>query len=345
MLEKGLIQVYTSESDQMNFAPIGLSLRAAGQGLRVLSMCFSPHELMEGAGTASSFLKPNLVIEHLGCEQNSSKGKENSENHLKIIEAYKRCSKAVFSGDFDIVIFNGILQVLGQGLLSLEDVLTLMSEKPKSVELILSGRGASRQIIDKADLVTEMVVEKSERPPPLGNCPDSTGIIEVITGNGKGKTTYCLGKGMLTSCMGIPALIYQFIKSPRMYGEVRAIEKLPNLEIKTMGKGFLNVHSPFFYKTHFKAARQAWQLWLRQIYSQDYGLLVMDEINIATHHGLIDGGRVREMLFLKPHKFDILLSGRNAHLEVMESATAVIEMREIKHPFKKGVKARKGIEF
>ena len=345
MLEKGLIQVYTSESDQMNFAPIGLSLRAAGQGLRVLIMCFTPHELMEGASTASSLLKPNLVIEHLGREQNPSKGREDSQAPLNIVEAFKRCNRAVFSGDFDMVILTGVLQVLDLGLLSLEDVLGLMSEKPKNVELILSGQSASQRIIEKADLVTEMVVEKSGRPPQIGNCPDGSGIIEVITGNGKGKTTYCLGKGMLTSCMGIPALIYQFIKSPRMYGEVRAIEKLPNLEIKTMGKGFLNIHSPFFYKTHFKAARQAWGLLLRQIHSQDYGLVVMDEINIATHHGLINGGRVREMLFLEPQKFDILLSGRNAHLEVKESATAVIEMKEIKHPFKKGIKARKGIEF
>jgi cob(I)alamin adenosyltransferase len=76
-----------------------------------------------------------------------------------------------------------------------------------------------------------------------------------------------------------------------------------------------------------------------------YGLLVLDEINIATHYGLIRGERVKEMLFLKPRQTHLLLSGRNAHPEVTEAASTVIEMKEIKHPFKKGVKARKGIEF
>ena len=112
-----------------------------------------------------------------------------------------------------------------------------------------------------------------------------------------------------------------------------------------MGKGFLNLHSPYLIEKHRRAAQQAWALWLKQIYSQDYGLLVMDEINIATSYGLISGARVREMLFLTPQRFHILLSGRNAHPDVIEASKTVIEMKEIKHPFRKGIKARRGIEF
>jgi len=346
MLEKGLIQVYTGQSDeQMNFAPIGLSLRAAGQGLRTLITCFTPHELMEGANTASSFLEPNLVINHSAIEQIPNERKGYSSTPQRIVESFQRSREAVFSGNFDIVILNGIHHVLGQGLLPLEDVLTLIEEKPENVELVLSGPRASEQIIEKADLVTEMVVHKSKHAPKAGNYPQGNGYIEVVTGNGKGKTTYCLGKGMLMSGLGIPALIYQFIKSPQPYGEVKAIEKLPYLEIKTMGKGFLSKHIPYLDKKHKMAATQAWELWLRQIYSQNYGLLVLDEINIATYHGLISGPRVREVLFLQPQRFHILLSGRHAHPEVTEVATTVIEMREIKHPYKKGITARKGIEF
>ena len=345
MLEKGLIQVYTGESEQFNFAPIGLSLRASGQGLRTLITCFFPHELMEGASKASLFLKPNLVIEHNSTGQVASQGNEKSQENHRIAELFKRSRDAVVSGDFDIVILNGINKVLRLGLLPLEEILKLMEEKPERVELVLAGPRACEQIIEKADLVTEMVVHKSGRALEPGNCPEGNGTIEVVTGNGKGKTTYCLGKGLLTSCVGIPTLVFQFIKSPRPYGEVQAIEKLPYLEIKTMGKGFLNRHTPFFDKKHAQAARHAWQLWLKQIYSQEYGLLIMDEINIATHHGLINGERVREMLFLRPHKFDVLLSGRNAHPDVVEAATTVIEMKEIKHPFKKGIGARRGIEY
>ncbi len=345
MLEKGLIQVYTSESERFNFAPMGLSLRASGQGLRTLVTSFFPHELMEGADNASLLLKPNLVIERDSIGQIPLPADERGQEDTNIARLFKRSRDAVLSGDFDIVILTGINKVLDLGLLPLEEILKLMKEKPERVELVLSGPKASEQVIDRADLVTEMVVHKSGLVLEPGNCPQGSGTTEVVTGNGKGKTTYCLGKGMLTSCVGVPTLVFQFIKSPKPYGEVKAIRRLPNIEIRTMGKGFLNKHSPFFDKKHIQAARHAWKLWLKTIHSQEYGLLIMDEINIATHHGLINGQRVREMLFLRPHKFDILLSGRNAHPDVVDAATTVIEMKEIKHPFKKGIGARRGIEF
>jgi cob(I)alamin adenosyltransferase len=145
--------------------------------------------------------------------------------------------------------------------------------------------------------------------------------------------------------MGIPSVIFQTIKSPKLYGEVRAIQKLPFLEIKSMGKGFLHKHSAGLEKKHIDAAKAAWALLLKKIFSLEYQLVVLDEINVATHYGLINFHRVREMLFMKPDNLHLLLSGRHAHPEVTEAATNVIEMREIKHPFRKGIKARKGIEF
>ena len=346
MLEKGLIQVYTSKSHQMNFAPIGLSLRAAGQDLRTLNMSFTPHELMEGASTASSLLKPNLIIEHFYFEQTSPDEKEINSTSDQIVEAFQRSKEAVFSGDYDIVILNGIHQVLNRGLLPLEDILSLMDEKPGNVELVLTGPKASQQIVDRADLVTELVVsDNPKRSPQQKNGRGDLGTIEVITGKGKGKTTYCLGKGVLMSSLGIPTLILQFIKSPRSYGEVKAIEKLPYMEIKTMGEGFLNKQKVAPRKKHLEAARRAWEECLREIFSLKYGLIILDEINIATHYGLVHPERVLEMLFLKPQDLHLILSGQNAHPKLTEAATSVLEMREIKHPFKKGIKARKGIEF
>jgi len=343
MLEKGLVQVYTSKSDQMNFAPVGLSLRAVGQGLRVYMVCFTPHELMEGARLTSELLNPDLTLEHLALQLDKNNEKKVAPEF--IIEAFERARDAVFNGRFDIVIMNGINEMVTRGMISRDEILRVMKEKPENIELILSGPGADEEVIEMADLVTEMVVHKSEYMFPIGTCPDDRGAIEVITGAGKGKTTYCLGKGMLTSGIGIPALIYQFVKSPKQYGEVKAIQRLPNLDIKTMGRGFLIDHSPYLFEKHRKAAQQAWHLWLKHIFSRDYGLLVMDEINIATYHGLISADRVIEMLLLKAHKFHLILSGRNAHPEVQRVALSVIEMKEVKHPYMKGIKARKGIEF
>jgi len=74
-------------------------------------------------------------------------------------------------------------------------------------------------------------------------------------------------------------------------------------------------------------------------------LIVLDEINIATHLDLVHPDRVREMMFLKPSGLHIILSGQNAHPDIRENASALFEMREIKHPFHKGIKARRGIEY
>ena len=342
MPRNGLIQVYTSKSDQLNFAPIGLSLRACGRDFRVLIASFAPHEFMDEAITASSLLSPNLVVNHsaIEAEKKAVDKKTGNRDRIRIAETFKRSKIAALSGRFDMVILNGINEVVGRGLVPCSDILDLMEERPSKVELVLTGQGASKKIIDRADLVTEMVVHRSE---PFSE--KESGPIEVITGNGKGKTTYCLGKALLISCRRVPALILQVIKSPKRYGEVRAIEKLPFIDIKTMGEGFLNTNGTGFAKRHRDAAHRAWERSLREIFSMKYGLVVLDEINIATHYGLINPERVKEMLFLKPKDLNLLLSGRNAHPEVIAAASTVIEMSEIKHPFRKGIKARKGIEF
>jgi cob(I)alamin adenosyltransferase len=329
MLKKGLIQVYTGSSEKINFAPFGLAVRASGHKFRTLITCFEPHELIDGAIRASAYLD-TMILEHSDID--------------KAPDAFQKAKQAALAGDYDIVVLSRILPLINQDVISLEQILTFMKEKPEGVELVLSGSGAPQDIIEKADLVTEMVVSGPTTASESRNDEDQ-GTIEVITGNGKGKTTYCLGKAVLKSCLGTRSSILQFIKSPKPYGEVTAIRKLTNLEIRSMGEGFVNLHSTDLKKKHVDAARRAWEECLREIFSLKYGLIVLDEIDNATHYGLLNPERVREMLFLKPRNLQLLLSGRNAHPEVTKAATTVIEMKEIKHPFNRGIKARKGIEF
>ncbi len=333
MLKKGLIQVYTTNSGRLNFAPIGLALRAAGQDLHVLIAGLLPHDLLGGAVTASSILKPNLVLDLCASE---GIGPDQKFPEDKLHQAFQRATDAVLKSAFDVVILKGIHHILNSGMASLKDILSLMMEKPPDLELVLTGIGLPPEILDRADLATEMVVSSSGKDESL---------TEIITGNGKGKTTYCLGKAMITSCMGVESAFLQFVKSPHPYGEVKAIEKFPNLDIRTMGEGFLFGKHSGDKEKHQRAARRAWEKCLREIFSLKYGLVVLDEINTATYYGLVHAERVREMLFLKPGNLQLLLSGRNAHLEVTAAASTLIEMREIKHPYKKGIKARKGIEF
>jgi len=316
MLKTGLVQVYTSTSEWFNFAPIGLSLRAARKNLRILNACFSPHEAMNGDAMASLFLKPNLVIDHTAVKE-AEGGKIHRSNAL---DAFEHVTAAALAGEFDIVILNGINPLLDQGVVSLKQVLSLMDKRPPQVELVLSGPQAPEELIDRADLVTEMVVTLSSERPEEAPGSEAHGTIEVVTGNGKGKTTYCLGKAMMMSCVGIRAAILQFMKSPQPYGEIKAIEKFPYLSVETMGKGFFHTNRPGEREMHLKAAKLAWEECLREIFSLKYGLVVLDEINTATYYGLVHHERVRELLFLKPSDLHLLLSGRNAHLEVTAAA-------------------------
>jgi cob(I)alamin adenosyltransferase len=345
MLKTGLIQVYTGNCAGTNFVPLGLGLRAVGRNLRVHISCFTPSELMDGALLISDLLKPNLFIHQPQGEQNVTGSDWNPTEIDDIKRSFKISKEALEGGQFDVVVLNGINRIVNQGIIPSNALLDLIQRKPKHVELVLSGPDADKEVLERADLITEMVTH-GEKEEALGDSDDpDCAPTEVVTGNGKGKTTYCLGKAMLMSGIGIRAKILQFIKSPKAYGEVRAIEKLPGLDIETLGEGFLRTSGEVPDRKHLDAARSAWEACLREIFSLEYGLVVLDEINIATRYALIRPERVRELLFLKPRNLHLILSGRNAHKDVMDGASSVIEMKEIKHPLKKGIKARKGIEF
>lgn len=345
MIKTGLIQVYTGSCEATNVVPLGLALRAVGRKLRVHVSCFQPYEMMNGAPLIADLLKPNLTIQQPMMKKDPSKGEWKKAEIDIINRLFKASGEALRGGQFDMVILNGINRIVSQGIIVPDLLLALTKEKPSHVELVLSGPEADENILSRADLITEIVIT-AENEKAIRNA-DATVMApaEVVTGNGKGKTTYCLGKAMLKSGLGIRAKIIQFIKSPKAYGEVRAIERLPDLEITSLGEGFLKTSGKTRDRKHLEAARRAWEICLREIFSLEYGLIVLDEINIATRYALIRPGRIREMLYLKPKNLHVILSGRNADQEVMEGATSVIEMKEIKHPFKQGIKARKGIEF
>lgn len=337
MLKQGVVQVYTSTSEQRNLAHVGLCLRAAGQGLRTCVMRVSDQPYMEAEDKALSYLQPRAVIERVAS------GKASDSDTNTIQAGLEHIREVVSGGGFDVIILEEINHILDRGLIPVGPIVELIREKPSSVELVLTGRGAPEEIIDQADLVTEMVQHKRQGGSWSIDGSNQEGCIGVVTGDGKGKTTYCLGRAMLFAAHGIPASVLQFIKSPQPYGEVKAITTFPNLEIKTMGKGF--IFGPEPSESHMIAAEEAWEECLREIFSRTYRLIVLDEINIATHLGLIPPEKVREMMVSKPRDLQVILSGRGAHPEVTEHASAVFEMKEIKHPFHKGIKARKGIEF
>ncbi|MDX9715467.1 MAG: cob(I)yrinic acid a,c-diamide adenosyltransferase [Dissulfurispiraceae bacterium] len=168
------------------------------------------------------------------------------------------------------------------------------------------------------------------------------GYLQVYTGEGKGKTTAALGLALRASGAGLKVFIGQFIKR-RICSEHDALKKLDsNIEYRQFGTGFINGKVS---QTAKGAAAEGLKLSRQVLTSGKYDLVILDEINVAVHCGLIDINDVLEMIDSRPTKTELLLTGRYAHKKVIERADLVTEMKVIKHYMDNKVRARKGIEY
>ena len=173
------------------------------------------------------------------------------------------------------------------------------------------------------------------------------GLVIVYTGGGKGKTTAALGMALRAVGYGHKVCMIQFIKGSWHYGEMDSSKKLaPEFELVAIGKGFVGIlddKSP--KEDHEKYAEEAIKMCKDKILSEKYDLIILDEINYAVNLGLINIKSVMDLIKLKPKKLDLVLTGNHAKEEILKLADLVTEMKEIKHPFQSGIKAKKGIDF
>ena len=173
------------------------------------------------------------------------------------------------------------------------------------------------------------------------------GLVIVYTGNGKGKTTAALGLALRAIGYEHKVCMLQFIKGSWHYGEMDSSKKLePNFELIAVGKGFVGIlddNSP--REEHEKYAAEALRICREKIFSEKYNVVILDEVNYAINLGLIDVQEIIKIIKEKPSSLDLVLTGRDAKEEIIELADLVTEMKEIKHPFKSGIKAKKGIDF
>ncbi|EGO62807.1 cob(I)yrinic acid a,c-diamide adenosyltransferase [Acetonema longum] len=175
---------------------------------------------------------------------------------------------------------------------------------------------------------------------------DAQGLIIVHTGNGKGKTTAALGMAFRAWGQGMRILIIQFIKGGWKYGELAAAQQLgPRFIIRQMGEGFVKGATQDKATEHRQAAAEALKAAEEAMSSGQWDMIILDEVNYALHYGLITLEEVLALLNKKPAALHLILTGRNAAADVIERADLVTEMKEIKHPYQKGIKAQKGIEF
>ena len=170
------------------------------------------------------------------------------------------------------------------------------------------------------------------------------GMVQVYTGNGKGKTSAAFGLALRAIGRGLKVYIIQFIKGGFDYGELYIADKLPNLKLKAFGRGKFVTEKPPA-KEDVKLAEEALKLAEETVKGGEYDIVILDEVNVALNLKLIKTEKVIELIKKKPKHVELVLTGRYAPNEIIEAADLVTEMREIKHPYNKGFQARKGIEY
>ncbi|MBI1941402.1 MAG: cob(I)yrinic acid a,c-diamide adenosyltransferase [Acidobacteria bacterium] len=173
------------------------------------------------------------------------------------------------------------------------------------------------------------------------------GLIIVHTGPGKGKTTAALGTALRAVGQGLKVLMVQFLKGSWHYGELDAARMLgeDRFKILPMGRGFVKVGAEKPDPEDVRMVEEAWKYASEKIASEEYDLVILDEINYAISYKMLDAEAVAQALRKKPEMLHVILTGRNAHPSIVELADLVTEMREVKHPYQKGIVAQRGIEY
>ncbi|MBN2028336.1 MAG: cob(I)yrinic acid a,c-diamide adenosyltransferase [Actinobacteria bacterium] len=173
---------------------------------------------------------------------------------------------------------------------------------------------------------------------------ESTGMIQVYTGDGKGKTTAALGQALRAIGHGMKVFMVQFMKG-RTYGELLTCERcLPELTIVMSGRDeFVKKGEP--EEVDLRMAREGFELAKKVVAEGGHDMLILDEINVAVDYGLLPLQEVLDFLRSCPLEMEIVCTGRYAAQEIIDLADLVSEVREVKHHYNKGVEMRQGIEY
>jgi len=168
------------------------------------------------------------------------------------------------------------------------------------------------------------------------------GLVQIFTGNGKGKTTAALGIAMRAAGHGYKVFIIQFMKGLPQSGEVLIADRIPNITVVQVGRAhFVDLKKPS--EPDRAAARSGLDM-AKSAMDEGYDVLILDEILMACGP-LIPLDEVLHLVKSKPFPLELILTGRNAHPELVAAADLVSEIREVKHPYRSGIPARKGIDY
>jgi cob(I)alamin adenosyltransferase len=190
----------------------------------------------------------------------------------------------------------------------------------------------------------KMAKRKAARTRMLASKTEERGLLIVHTGLGKGKSTAALGLAMRSLGHGLQVGIVQFVKGVWTSGERAVLERFPDqVTIKVLGEGF--TWDTQDRQRDIRAARQAWEAGKAMLGDPRYHLVILDELNIVLRYDYLPIDEVLDALKAKRRDLHVVVTGRNAKPALIELADLVTDMTMVKHPFRAGVKAQKGIEF
>ena len=176
---------------------------------------------------------------------------------------------------------------------------------------------------------------------------EKVGLVVVLTGNGKGKTTAALGMALRAVGHGMKVCLIHFMKGGMYAGEFDGIKRLaPDAEVYLTGKGFCRIEGNLSaYQEHRENAQGAIKLAREKMLSNNFDTLILDEINNVIELKLVDLPQLLDLIDNKPPFMHLVLTGRDAHPEVIQRAHTVTEMREIRHAYSQGIEPQKGIDY
>lgn len=173
------------------------------------------------------------------------------------------------------------------------------------------------------------------------------GLVLVLTGNGKGKTTSAMGMVLRAAGHKMKVCVIQFMKGDLYSGEWDGVKMLGGLvEFYSTGKGFCGIQgNPYPHSEHRKNAQEALRLVADKMASKAFDLMVLDEINNALQLKLVDEQQVLAILDARPERMHLVLTGRDAHPEVIKRADTVSRVDEIKHAYRKDIEPQPGVDY
>ncbi|UCB56537.1 MAG: cob(I)yrinic acid a,c-diamide adenosyltransferase [Candidatus Omnitrophota bacterium] len=169
-------------------------------------------------------------------------------------------------------------------------------------------------------------------------------MLQVYTGNGKGKTTAAIGLALRALGQGRRVFLVQFMKEGKDLGEIKALRRFRKIKILQAGSGERICRESVSLKDK-QLAQKGLAASQEAIESDKYDLVILDEANVALNFGLFKLGELKKILKNRPQRLEIVLTGRDAHPEILEIADLVSDIKELKHYYKSGIVARAGIEY